>query len=93
MRDAILAWTSSFSDSRYMDYNHENRYYDYRGGTFEMQWNFSQALVPSEGGFYFYRLELGTAAKEPFLYFILVAMPPRICRCALFTSSTFFTSR
>ena len=50
-------------------------------------------LVPSEGGFYFYRLELGTAAKELFLYFILVAMPPRICRCALFTSSTFFTSR
>ena len=26
-------------------------------------------------------------------YFFLVAMPPRMCRWALFTASTFFTSR
>ena len=59
MRDAILAWTSSFSDSRYMDYNHENRDDDYRGGTFEMQWNFSQALPSGSIGGRFLLLPVG----------------------------------
>ena len=42
-------------------------------------------LVPSEGGFYFYRLELGTAAKEPFLYFILVNKAQRHIRGGMAT--------